>query len=452
MSEQVFETHARRQEDKPPPHNLDAEKAVLGALIVSQDVWPAVASVLKPADFYRPAHQTIYQRMLGLLERGLPIDFVLLKDDLVRFNELNDIGGPAYIASLTSGMPHEVNAGYYAGIVRETARLRAVIRIAAKISEAAYEREASAADVMEIGVAGLLGVAEAGNATVTSATDAVREYVGMQDEPAEKHAPITCGYRDLDAMIGGWQRGQLVIVAARTSVGKSSFSLGACDAMARAGFPNAFVSLEMSRQSLAAQLVAWRSKVPAERVRRRQATEQDYRRIGDAWIAIDGLPVYFVESARTLTQVAAWARRLRDQQNIACVVVDYLQRLSHDMGDRRGGGGGDRRRLEVASVSLGLKRIAMDLNIVVIALSQLSRAPEGRSDKRPLLSDLRESGDIEQDADVAILLFREEMHKKVDTDQEGITETIVAKNRSGPVGTQKLYFDKGLAQFRDIIL
>lgn len=431
--------------ERTPPHNLDAESAVLGALLVSPEAWPIAAAIVSPDDFYRTAHATVFRRMLGLLERGTPIDFTILCDELTRHGELGGIGGPAYVASLTDGLPHATNVAYYAGIVRETARLRATIRIASQMVAAAYERDATSADIVETGVTSLLGVADAGEAVVTSLGQAVQEYVTALDEPAAKHAPMSSGYVEVDRLIGGWQRGQLVIVGARTSVGKSSFSLGSAFALARTGTPTAFVSLEMTRQALAAQVVAWRSKVPAEKVRRREANEVDYKRISDAWIELHDVPLQLVESVRTLTQVAAWARRLKEQKQVGCVVVDYLQRLMHDTGGR----GSDRRRQEVAAISAGLKRVALDLDVVIVALSQLSRAPEGRTDKRPLLSDLRESGDIEQDADVAVLLYREEMHKKKD-DNEGISEAIVAKNRSGPVGTVKLYFDKNLAQFRDL--
>jgi replicative DNA helicase len=451
LPEDVQERRAspRRQSDadRTPPHNLEAEMSVLGALLISHEVWATAAAVVAPDDFYRTAHRTIYRRMLGLLERGVPIDFTILIDELRRYKELEAVGGPVYISALVDGLPHATHVEYYAGIVRETARLRSTIRIAEGMVASAYERNATAVDIVERGVTGLLGVADSGEATVTSLGAAMKEYVEALDAPTGAHRPVPCGFADIDRLIGGWGRGQLVIVAARTSVGKSSFALGSSYAMARTGTPTAFVSLEMSRQALTAQVLSWRSKVPADRVRRGEAVDAEFQRIGQAWTELADVPLHIVESARTLTQVAAWARRLRDQKQVGCIVVDYLQRLSHDTG--RGHGGSDKRRLEVAAISAGLKRIALDLDVVMLALSQLSRAPEGRTDKRPLLSDLRESGDIEQDADVAVLLFREEMHKKKD-DNEGIAEAIVAKNRSGPVGTVKLYFDRHLAQFRDL--
>lgn len=435
----------QRRDDRPLPCNLDAERAVLGALLITPTAWAAAAAVVAPDDFYRRAHQVIFRCMVGLLEAGTPIDFTILTDALRQAGALGEIGGPAYLTSLTEGLPHATNVAHYAGIVRETARLRAAIRIAAQVMAGAYEREATATAVIEEGVTGLLGVADAVSATVTRAKAAVDEYAALLDSTDPALQPVPSGYADLDRLIGGWQRGDLAVVAARTSVGKSSFALGTARAMAKGGTPSAFVSLEMSRRVLAGQLLAWDSKVSAERIRRKLASEREYLQVGEAWTAMADFPLFLIEATRTLTQVAAWTRRLKDQHGVGAVVVDYLQLLMPDDGERRG----DKRHLEVAAVSRGLKRIAMDVGVVMIALAQLNRAPDSRSDKRPHLSDLRESGNIEQDADVALLLFREEMHKAKD-ENEGIAEVIVAKNRSGPTGTLKLYFDKNLALFRDL--
>ncbi len=429
-----------------PPHSIEAETSVLGAILLHDSAWPVAASSLEADDFYRDAHRRIWRAMARLADKGSsPADLVIVKNELARSNELSEIGGPAYLASLVDGLPHATNVGRYAAIVRDAARLRQAVTVAREVTAAAYAHSASAADVVEAGVTGLLAIADTATATATRVRDAAKEYVESLDDPLGETTPMLSGYADLDQLVGGWQRGQFVIVAARTSVGKSSFALGTASAVAKGGIPAAIVTLEMDRRQLVAQLLSWRSGVPAERIRRRQASDSDYTRLSDAWIALEDVPLFFVEAARTLTQVAAWARRLRDQHGVGCIVVDYLQRLLHDVGARRD----DRRRAEVAAVSFGLKRLAMDLGIVVVGLSQLNRAPEARTDKRPQLADLKESGDIEQDADVALLLFREEMHKKSDGN-DGIAEVIVAKNRSGPTGTIKLYFDKNLARFSDL--
>ncbi len=431
--------------DRVLPYNLDAEKSLLGAIIIDNSIWPLVAAVVSGEDFFRKAHQQIFQRMIDLLEKGKSIDFIILKDALAKHGELDDVGGPAYLSALTDGLPHATNVQYYADIVREHARLRSAIKVASTVMEGAYAREADAADVIEAGVTGLLQIADATTATVTKVEKAISEYMTTLDDAGTTHQPIPCGYAEIDQLLGGWQRGQLIVVAARTSVGKSSFALGTAFSVARAGTPAAFVSLEMSRHVLSGQLLSWRSGVPAERVRRKTVNDLDYQKIGEAFAVFGDIPLYIIEATRTLTQVAAWSRRLRDQHAVGAIVVDYLQLLMHETNER----GEGRRRHEVSAVSRGLKRIATDLGVVVIALSQLNRAPEGRTDKRPHLSDLRESGNIEQDADIALLLYREEMHKR-NEENEGVAEAIVAKNRSGPTGTVKLYFDKNLAMFRDL--
>lgn len=421
------------------PHNLEAERAALGAAMISEPGLRTILAMLLPGDFFRKAHRDIVVAMQELTEASVTIDAITLIDRLRSTGKLEDVGGPAYVASLMDGVPHSTNAEHYAAIVKEHARLRGIIDASNDMTASAYA-SMSAAAVVSFGVDRLMKQVGSPAQRPVDIAQAAVEYTQALDAGT---ALLPTGYIDLDGLVGGLPIGGLTVIAARPSVGKTTMSLGIADRVAQRGRGAVYFSLEMRRAELGARIVSWRSRVPTTNLERGVASDADYANVVEAQANLVGLPLYVDESSTTLVEIDAWCRRLRDQfGDIACVFVDYLQLLMTTSRQAS-------RQEEVASISRGLKRMAKELHVAVVALSQLSRAPEARSDKRPHLSDLRESGALEQDADLAILLFRPEMHKRTD-DNEGIAECIVAKNRTGPVGVTRLCFMESLAQFDNL--
>lgn len=425
------------------PHDLDAEKAVLGALLISARAWPTVASSLQPEDFFRDAHQRIYRACRALAAEGTALDLLTVRSALQKSGELDTCGGAAYIASLTDGTLSG-NAEHYAGIVAEHKRLRELIREASWVVSSAYDGELRAADVANEAVRRLSGaIGAAGRGGLTLAAAAVREYVDAM-VAGTAGTLVSSFYTDLDNLVGGFRQQDLVIVAARPSTGKTSLCLGAADRMAASGLVVPFFSLEMGQALVASRLLSWWSDVPSAAFERGTANDAQYVSISEATARADqqGRPLYLNTSARTVTEIWGWCRRLRAERGLGCVFIDYLQLL---IPEGRAGSSQD----DTAGVSRNLKAMAKDLGVPVVALSQLNRAPEARSDKRPHMSELRGSGALEQDADLGILLFRPEMYGRTD-ENAGITEVIVAKNRMGPVGPVKVFFEREFARFSDL--
>lgn len=420
------------------PSSLEAESAILGAVLVHAEAYYEAARTVGPADFYRDAHRKIFAAMGALVDRHAAIDFTTLCEELRRTGLLDDVGGPAYVSGLVTGVPRKTNVRHYADIVKEKSALRGIIAEASRLLTAAQRSDPSLG-VIEHGVKNLLGVART-TRDIEQIGDAVKRYMTDIDERSEQ-STVMFGMADLDALLGGLRAGQLVIVAARPSVGKTSFALAVSDNVTATGTAVGVFSLETQNTDIAAQTMAFRSGVSSEAVRRRQVQEHQWSRIAQAVESLRETPLYVADHVTTMTQVRACAHRLKAEHDVRVIVVDYIQLLAnpqaHDL------------RQEVSYVSRSLKLLARDLNVCVIGLSQLKRDVEGRKDKRPMLSDLRESGALEQDADLVLLLYREEMYKN-DSDAAGTAEVIVAKNRSGPVGVVRMAFNKELARFRDL--
>lgn len=427
-------------DDRIVPCNLDAERSVLGAIILNDSVWPKAAALVSGHDFFRDAHRRIYEAMARLVATGsTPADFTLLNAELDRVGELGEVGGPAYVASLVDGLPHATNVEHYAAIVREKAVLRTLISQTTRLLTAAYTAEQESSTLIDEGVRDLLRLGDQRSAASMLAVDAVGRYITAFDEP-DTSERLKTGYLDFDDLVGGVRVGELTIVAARPSVGKSSWALAAAQGVAKGQRTAAVFSLEMSIPALSARLIGWGARISPHRLESRQLIEPDYPKISAAWAALDGLPLVLEEVAPSLTQIAARCQVLQQQdRGLACIVVDYMQQMTPDARGRS-------REEEVSALSRGLKRLAKDRHLAVIAVSQLSRAPEGRADKRPHLSDLRESGALEQDADLVVLLYRQEMHSSKDEDK-GTAEVIVAKNRNGPTGTVRMGWIEDFAQF-----
>lgn len=427
------------QQEVVPPHNLEAEKAVLGCVLVNDALVNKVLSIIQPDHFYRDGHSCIWNAMVDMVARNESIDALTLRDELIRRNELDRSGGVAYISSLTDGIPKAANIVSYASIVRDCYQMRQVLQVSEWMKQECKTESVPSRLVSEAS-SRLSRIVQSISSGAVQFGDAVMDYVSSLIS-GDAPKPTATGYTDLDRLISGLRPKTLSIVAARPSVGKTAFSLGMADSLASRGNATVFFSLEVSIEQLSAQVLGWRSGVPTADMESGQVSEESYRRVAQASDTFSDYPLFLVESATTMTDVWAWCRRLKSERDLRFVFIDYLQLLT--LGRRA-----ENRQLEVSAISRSLKLMAKELDISVVALSQLGRSPEARKDKRPHVSDLRESGALEQDADLAILLFRQDMYSKGET--TGTAEAIVAKNRSGPVGVVELAFVSRLAKFGDL--
>jgi replicative DNA helicase len=422
--------------DDDRPKDLDAERAVLGAALVASTVWPDVVARVRAADFFRDAHRLVFAALAALAARGVPFDLVTVANELG--TELQAVGGRSYLSSLVDGVPRSSNAGHYATIVREKARLRALAAAGETLTEGAISGAYSAGELALEAVGAVDRAVGQVAGGLVSYEAALADYLGAVSDGSAAQA-ITSGYADLDRLVGGFKPGDLVVVAGRPSTGKSSWALGTARAVAATGVGAVFFSREMTQRGLAGRLTAWETGVSTGMLERGEAQQEHY----DAAVAAGAraLPLYIQATAESVAEIAAWGRKAV-LEGARLLVVDYLQLL---VPERKR----DSTHDEIAGISAALKRTAKELDVVVLALSQLSRAPEGRKDKRPTMADLRGSGAIEQDCDLGLLLFREEMHTPR-PDNVGIAEVIVAKNRNGPTGVVRVQFTSRLAQFRDL--
>jgi replicative DNA helicase len=437
------------------PHNLEAERSVLGAILIDNETYNLAAAVIDARAFFRDAHRRIYDRMVDLAERSQPIDLVTLKEELDRTGELEEVGGPAYIASLVDGVPRSTNVEYYARIVKEKATLRNLIFSANKILANAYEADQEADLILDEAESAIFSVAEDRvKAGFVPMRDLVRESFPKIEKLFEHQSFITgvgTHLPELDKMTRGFQPGDLVIVAARPSMGKTSLVLNICQHVATHAMPGAgrpgvagFFSLEMSKEQLFMRMLASEAKIDSYRLLTGQIGQREYGQITQALDSLAEAQLFVDDTAGIgVIEMRAKARRLQAEHGLDILAIDYVQLMT-------GRGRFDNRTLELAAISRSLKGLAKELGVPIMLLSQLSRAPEARSDKRPMLSDLRESGALEQDADVVILIFREEMYKlnkDEPSENDGIAELIIAKQRNGPTGTIKTAFLRGQTKF-----
>jgi replicative DNA helicase len=430
------------------PHNLEAEKSVLGAILIDNAAFNHAAELIDARDFFRDAHRRIFDRMVALSERGDVIDFVTLKEELSRSGDLDEVGGPAYIASLADGVPRSSNVEHYARIVKEKSTLRNLIFSANKILATAYEAELEADAVLDEAEKAIFEIAEdrvrAGFVPLRDLVKESFETIERLQAHKELITGVPTGFVDLDEMTSGLQPGDLVIVAARPSMGKTSLVLNVAQHVGtKTDMTVGFFSLEMSREQLFFRLLTSEARIDWHRVRTGMLGEKDWGRLSEAVGTLSDANIYIDDTpAIGVLEMRAKSRRLKAEHGLHLLVVDYLQLM-------QGRGRAENRTQELAAISRSLKGLAKELHVPIVALSQLSRAPESRSDHKPQLSDLRESGALEQDADVVVLIYREDVYNRTEENQ-GIAELIVAKQRNGPTGSVKLAFVREHTRFENL--
>ena len=432
------------------PHNLEAERSVLGAILVHNDAFNLAAQVIDSQDFYRDAHRRIFDRMVALSERHDAIDFVTLKEELARAGELDEVGGPAYVAGLADGVPRATNVEYYARIVKEKATLRNLIYAASKIVTNAYEAEQESDLILDEAESAIFAVADDRlKAGFVAMRDLVKDSFPKIEKLFEQKRLITgvpTGFVDLDEMTRGLQGGDLVIVAARPSMGKTSLVLNIAQYVAALGDQVVgFFSLEMSKEALFLRLLTSEAQIDGHRLMSGAIGGNDYHRISHALEKLNAMKLFIDDTANIgVLEMRAKSRRLQAEHGLNLLVVDYIQLMS-------GRGRFENRTLELASISRSLKGLAKELNVPIVVLSQLSRAPEARSDHRPQLSDLRESGALEQDADVVVLIYRDDVYNRdPNSPDAGTAELILAKQRNGPTGVVRLAFLREQTRFANL--
>jgi replicative DNA helicase len=432
------------------PHNLEAERSVLGAILVHNDAFNLAAQVIDSSDFYRDAHRRIFERMVQLNERNQAIDFITLKEELSRAGEIDEVGGPAYVAALADGVPRATNVEYYARIVKEKSTLRSLIFAANKILTNAYEADQESDLILDEAESSIFAVADDRlKAGFVPMRDLVKDSFPKIEQLFEQKRLVTgvpTGFVDLDEMTRGLQAGDLIIVAARPSMGKTSLVLNIAQYVAiQPEHTVGFFSLEMSKESLFLRLLTSEAQIDSHRLMSGAIGQKDYGRISHALETLSAMRLFIDDTANIgVLEMRAKARRLQSEHRLSMLVVDYIQLMS-------GRGRFENRTLELASISRSLKGLAKELSVPIVVLSQLSRAPESRSDHRPQLSDLRESGALEQDADVVILIYRDDAYNRdPNSPDAGTAELIVAKQRNGPTGVVKLAFLREQTRFANL--
>ena len=431
-----------------PPHNLDAEQSVLGAMLESRDAIANVIEFLQADHFYKPAHTEIYETIMALYARGEPVDAISVADELTRRGKLDSIGGKPYIHGLLEAYPTASSAGHYARIVEELSLLRALIAAGNQVQEIGFSVPEDVAEAINEAEELVFNVGdkrlkddyhEIRKLLMKSMTDIETLYAR-----GENITGLSTGFPDLDDMTSGFQTSNLVIVAARPSMGKSSLMNDfALHAAARSKKPVIIFSLEMSKDEVVKRFLASEARVDAQRISKGMLQEQDWTKLSAALGRLAEAPIFIDDSANiNLMEMRAKCRRLKAKHGLGMVIVDYIQLMQSP---RRS----ENRQQEVSEISRGLKLLARELEVPVIAASQLNRGVEMRSDKRPMLGDLRESGALEQDSDLVMFIYRDEVYNP-DTEARGEAELILAKHRNGPTGTVRLAFMNQYTKFASI--
>lgn len=438
-------------EERPLPHDLNAERAVLGAILVNEEAIDVASDLLEPGQFFRDAHQRIYESMIRLSEGGKTIDLVMLNSELRRTGQLEEVGGPAYIASLADGVPRSANIEHYASVVRELAQLRAAIYTSNKLRQNAYASEKKAGELLSDAAEELLDLS---GAAIPGKPTRLGDLIAGGMEALEKSAAegggavtgIATGFTSLDEMTAGLHNGDLVLLAARTSQGKTSLAMNIARNVACNHNVLVF-SLEMSKEQLFLRMLASEARVDSHHMRTGYLNDSDWPKLATAISTLDALNLFIDDTPSIgVREVRARARQIRqDKGSLGLILIDYIQLM-------RGRGKFDNRQQELGTISRGLKAVGKELGVPVIALAQLSRAMEagpGKKARRPQLHDLRESGDLENDADVVIFIYRPEPKDEEPSDR---AELIIGKQRNGPTGTVKVAWDATCVTFDNLTM
>ncbi|MFG6113637.1 replicative DNA helicase [Halobacillus sp. MO56] len=434
--------------DRTPPHNVEAEQAVLGAIFLEPEAMSSAAEKLLPDDFYRASHQRIFEVMLTLSDRGEPIDLVTVTTALSNAKVLEEVGGVSYLSDLANSVPTAANIEYYARIVDEKAILRRLIKTATDIVTTGYSDEEDVDSVLNDAEKNILDVSQRKNSgafkNIKDVLIDVYDNIEQLHNNSEGVTGIPTGYRDLDKITSGFQRNDLIIVAARPSMGKTAFALNIAQNVAINTEENvAIFSLEMGADQLVSRMLCAEGNIDAQRLRTGSLEAEDWGKLTMAMGSLSNAGIYIDDTPGIrVSDIRSKCRRLKQENGLGMILIDYLQLIQGSANSK------ENRQQEVSEISRSLKGLARELNVPLIALSQLSRGVESRQDKRPMMSDLRESGSIEQDADIVGFLYREDYYEQ-ESENNNI-EIILAKQRNGPVGTVELAFVKQYNKFVDL--
>lgn len=442
-------------QDRVPPQNIEAEQSVLGAMLIEKEAIPKVMEILRDTDFYREAHRVIFNAMLELYKKNEAVDMITVTEILKRDNKLEDVGGIAYVTSLANAVPTAANVTYHASIIEEKSILRQLVSVSTQIASMGYEANDDVKNIIDSAESKIL---EISNRKKTADFTPINEIVldsfkSIEALMGNKNGltGLPTGFEDLDNLTSGLHGSDFIILAARPSMGKTAFALNVVQNVAiRAakkvgGAPKtvAFFSLEMSKEQLVQRMLCAEANIDSQRLRIGELRDEDWAMLINTADTLSSANIYIDDTAGiTAMDMRSRARRLKAEHGLDLIVVDYLQLMQ---GSGKKNNNGDRQQ-EVSEISRSLKALARELDVPVIALSQLSRSVEARQVKRPMLSDLRESGSLEQDADIVAFLYREDYYNP-ETENKNITELIIAKHRNGPVDTVNLFFHKQYTKF-----
>jgi replicative DNA helicase len=437
--------------DRLPPQNIEAEQSVLGSLLIDPDAIIKVGSFLRPEFFYREAHQVVYSAILALQERRQPADFVTVVDELDRQGNLDLAGGPAYLTSLINMVPTSVHVEHYGHIVERTSVMRRLIAAAGEIAALAYRDHDEVDEVIDQAERMLFEVSRQRiSRSLVPIGEVIRGYYDRIEflvEHKDETLGVPAGFADMDRLLGGLQPSDLIIIAARPGVGKTSLAVSiACNAALKSNSVVAIFTLEMSAEQLVQRMISSHTGIDSQRLRAGRIGSLEWEQFTRVSGVLSEAPIFIDDTpSPSPMEIRTKARRLAAEYDLDLIIVDYLQLMQG--GDRRS----ENRVQEISYISRSLKALARELLVPVVALSQLSRAVEARHDRRPVLSDLRDSGSIEQDADVVMFIYRDELYNE-DSDRANIADIIVAKHRNGPTDTISLRFDPSLTRFSDLAL
>jgi len=431
------------------PQNIEAEQSVLGGILIDNEALPKVLEIIEPNDFYRDNHKKIFLAFLELFENNIPLDIITVTELLQKKGELTNVGGATYLASLVDSVPTTANITHYAKIIKEKSILRSLIAKATDIVNLGFEASEDVAEILDKAEEAIFSITQQRIQTsYYSIKEIIKQTFETIEELSSKKDSVTgipTGFIDFDRLTAGLQPSDLIIIAGRPVMGKTSFTLNiAQHAAIRAGVPVGFFSLEMSKEQLALRMLCAEARINSQKIRSGFLSERDWLRLTDAAATLSEAPIFIDDTpALSVLEIRAKARRLKSEHNIGLIIVDYLQLM-------KGKGRVDTREREISEISRSLKALAKELNIPVVAVSQLNRRVEERENKRPRLADLRESGAIEQDADLIVFIYRDEVYNE-DTPDKGIAEIIIGKQRSGPTGVVKLAFLDKYTRFENLL-